>query len=151
MNAGRWVQAGLALFAVVETALGLWTSVLPRRFYDLVPGVDMLPYNEHLLRDYGGMNLALALVFWVALAHSSEVWWARTAFGAYLLFAVPHLAYHMAHLDGLNRSELLFTVISLPLAVLIPALLLALTWVAPATTRSNGSRSTRSALSCRPG
>lgn len=130
MNAGRWMQAGLALFAVVETALGLWTSVLPRTFYDFVPGVDMLPYNEHLLRDYGGMNLALALVFWVALARSRELWIARTAFGAYLLFAVPHLAYHMGHLDGLDTGELLFTVISLWLAVLIPALLLVLTRVA---------------------
>jgi hypothetical protein len=130
MNAASWVRAGLALFAVVETALGLWTSVLPRIFYDVVPGVDMLPYNEHLLVDYGGMNLALALVFWVALARPRQVWMAETAFGAYLLFAVPHLAYHLGHLDGLDTGELLFTVISLSLSVLVPALLLVLARVA---------------------
>jgi hypothetical protein len=127
VTGGRGVRAGLALFAVVETALGLWTSVLPRSFYDVVPGVDMLPYNEHLLRDYGFMNLALALVFWVALAHSREMWMTRTAFGAYLLFAVPHFAYHVSHLDGLDTGELLFIVIGLSLSVLIPALLLMVT------------------------
>ncbi|TQM14220.1 hypothetical protein [Pseudonocardia kunmingensis] len=131
MNAGLVVRAGLAAFAVVETALGLWTSVLPRSFYDVVPGVDMQPYNEHLLRDYGFMNLALALVFWVALTRSGEVWMARTAFGALLVFAAPHLAFHMAHLDGLTTGELLYLVISLWLAVLIPVLLIALTRVVP--------------------
>jgi hypothetical protein len=122
----RVVRAGVALLAVVETLVGLWTLLLPRSFYDVVPGVDVLPYNEHLMRDYGAMNLALALVTWVAYVRF-EVWLARLVLAAYLLFAVPHLIYHQTHLEGLTTGEVLFNVIALWLAVLIPALLLVMT------------------------
>jgi hypothetical protein len=120
------VRGGLLLLAVIETVLGLWTVLLPKSFYDVVPGVDALPFNEHLMRDFGAASLGLALVIWVAFFRS-ELWLARLAFGAYLLFAVPHLVYHQTHLEGLSTGDTLFTMISLWLAVLIPASLLALT------------------------
>lgn len=122
----RVVRGGVGFLGVVETVVGLWTLLLPRSFYDFVPGVNVLPFNEHLMKDYGAMNLALALITWVAFVRF-DVLLARLALGAYLIFAVPHLIYHQTHLDGLTTGEALFNVIALWLAVLLPTLLLVLT------------------------
>jgi hypothetical protein len=122
----RVVRVGVGFLGFVQTAVGLWTLLLPRSFYDLVPGVDLLPYNEHLMRDYGAMNLALALVTWVAYVRF-DVLMARLALGAYAVFAVPHLIYHQTHLEGLTPGEVWFVLVTLWVAVLLPAMLLVLT------------------------
>ena len=122
----RVVRVGVAFLGFVETVVGLWTLLLPRSFYDVVPGVDLLPYNEHLMRDYGAMNLALALVTWVAFVRF-DVLMARLALGAYAVFAVPHLVYHQTHLEGLTPGEVWFVLVLLWIAVLLPAMLLVLT------------------------
>lgn len=122
----RLVRGGVGFLGFVETVVGLWTLLLPRSFYDVVPGVNVLPFNEHLMKDYGAMNLALALVTWVAFVRF-DVLMARLALGAYAVFAVPHLIYHQTHLEGLTAGEAWFNVVALWLAVLLPALLLVLT------------------------
>ena len=63
------------------------------------PWVAPLPAcNEHLLRDFGGMNLALAVVLGVAAA-TLDRRLATTALVAYLVFALPHLVFHLNHLE----------------------------------------------------
>jgi nucleoside-diphosphate-sugar epimerase len=65
--------------------------------------VALLPaYNEHLVRDFGGMNLAMAVVFGVA-AVTLDRRLAATALVAYLVFAVPHLAFHAGATGALGR------------------------------------------------
>jgi hypothetical protein len=99
----------LALLALTAVELGLWATFAPRSFFEDFPGggrhwvaIDG-PYNEHLVRDFGGLNLALAFLLVVALVHLTPVL-VRTAAGASLLFAVPHFVHHARHLDVFTSS-----------------------------------------------
>jgi hypothetical protein len=117
------LRAGLWFLTFVELAVGLVATVAPRAFYDHVPWVDLLPpYSEHLMRDYGAMNLSLALVFVVA-ATTMERRMARVALGAYLLFAVPHLVFHVTHLENFTTAAAVGQTTTLAIAVLPVALL----------------------------
>ncbi|MEB3982548.1 hypothetical protein OQ968_14890 [Mycobacterium sp. 663a-19] len=108
-------------------AVGLVATLAPRAFYDHVPWVDLVPpFSEHLMRDYGAMNLSLALVF-VAAAMTMERRMVRIALGAYLLFAVPHLIFHVTHLEGFTTAAVAGQTITLAVAVLLPVALLVLT------------------------
>jgi hypothetical protein len=57
------VRAVLAALGVVQLINGLWALLAPRSFYEEYPfgrgWVELLPaYNEHLMRDVGGLYLA---------------------------------------------------------------------------------------------
>jgi hypothetical protein len=89
------LRAGMWFMTVIELAVGVVATLTPRVFYHHVPWVDLAPpFSEHLMRDYGAMNLALGLVFAVA-AITMDSRMVRTALAAYLLFAVPHLLFHV--------------------------------------------------------
>lgn len=112
MSHPGWLRrVPVAILAVSGLNLGVWIQAAPRSFFDEFPGfghrwVSALgPYNEHLLRDFGGMNLALGLLALVA-----TVWFGRTlvraACGTWFVFAIQHVAFHVAHveaLDGVDR------------------------------------------------
>ena len=122
----------LALLAATAAQLGLWATFAPRSFYEDFPGggrnwvaIDG-PYNEHLVRDFGGLNLALAFVLVVALVHMTPVL-VRTAAIASLLFAVPHFVHHARHLDVFtSSSDKLVNMVLLGLAIAGPVVLLVL-------------------------
>lgn len=120
------LRAGVWFLAFVEIVVGLVATLAPRAFYDYVPWVDLIPpYSEHLMRDYGAMNLSLALVFIVA-AITMEPRMVRVALGAYLLFAIPHLIFHLTHLEHFTTAAAVWQTIVLTVAVLLPAALLIL-------------------------
>lgn len=89
---------------------GLWASVSPRAFYDEFPGLGRTwvaidgPYNEHLIRDYGALNLALAAVIIAALVTLTRSLVA-TAGLAWVVWSVPHLVYHARHREVLDGSD----------------------------------------------
>jgi hypothetical protein len=62
------LRGGLLLLAATPLFGGIWALILPRSFYvDFpLPGSDWVstlgPYNEHLIRDYGALNLALTIL-----------------------------------------------------------------------------------------
>jgi hypothetical protein len=117
--------------ACVELGIGVVATLAPRTFYDYMPWVDMVPpFSEHLMRDYGGMNLALGLVTAVG-ANTMDRRMVRTALAAYLLFAVSHLLFHLTHHDHYRTSQALGEAAALTFAVLLPITLLALTWSGP--------------------
>ena len=61
--------------------------------YDQVLWVDLAPpYADHLMRDYGAMNLAWAVVTMVA-AITIDRLIGRTTLAAYIVFAIPHLVF----------------------------------------------------------
>jgi hypothetical protein len=121
------LRAGLWFLTFVEFAVGLVATLAPWAFYDLVPWVNLMPpYSEHLMRDYGAMNLSLALVFVVA-ATTMELRMVRIALGAYLLFAIPHLIFHVAHLEKFTTAAAVGQTTALTLALLLPVALLILT------------------------
>ncbi|WP_240492051.1 hypothetical protein [Mycobacterium alsense] len=124
---GPTLRAGLWFLTFVEVVVGVVATFFPRSFYDWVPWVDLIPpYSEHLMRDYGAMNLGLALVFAVA-ATTMERRLVRVALGAYLLFAVPHLIFHVTHLENFSTAAAVGQTAILAIAVLLPAALLILT------------------------
>lgn len=121
------LRAGVWFLAFVQVVVGLVATLAPRAFYDYVPWVDLIPpYSEHLMRDYGAMNLSLAFVF-VVTAITMERRMVRVALGAYLLFAVPHLMFHLTHLAHFTMAAAVWQTIVLTVAVLLPVGLLILT------------------------
>ena len=132
-----WLRAGLLLYCGATVLVGVWASGWPRSFYDDFPWpghpwVASLPaYNEHLVRDFGGMNLAVAVVFGVAAA-TLDRRLAATALVAYLVFALPHLVFHLDHLEPFGAVDAAAQVVTLVVAALLPLPLLALLLRAPA-------------------
>src|SRR6266550_9592025 len=107
---GLLARLGLLVLALTNLQLGLWATLVPHSFYNSFPGggrhwvaVDG-PFNEHLVRDFGGYNLALAAVLIVALIVGTRLM-ATTAAVAYLLFAVPHFLYHVFNLQVYGTSD----------------------------------------------
>ena len=117
-------RTGLGLLAAVEWVLGLWTLLFPESFYVHVPTVDLTPpYSEHLLRDFGGATVGLAVVLTAA-----AIWLERrlvvVALLAYLSFSAPHLVFHLTHLRGASGSTASVLVIVLVGSVVLPLALL---------------------------
>jgi hypothetical protein len=121
------LRAGVWFLTFVVVVVGLVATLAPRAFYDYVPWVDLVPpFSEHLMRDYGAMNLSLALVFVVA-AITMERRMVRIALGAYLLFAIPHLIFHVTHLENFTTAAAVWQTLLLTVAALLPLGLLILT------------------------
>jgi hypothetical protein len=120
-----WLRAGLALLTLIETATGTWMLLAPRAFYDDAPTVAMYPpLNEHLMRDLGALNLALAIVL-AASAISIRTATDLPGLVAYLAYALPHLLFHATHLHDMAADAITLTT-SLALLVIAPTVLLTL-------------------------
>ena len=98
--------------------VGIWALVLPREFYESFPGLGFAawasegPFNEHFVRDVGAFYLALLGAGVVAALQRRAD--ASVAVGvAWLVFSIPHLTYHLGHLDHLP----LLDVIAQPIAL----------------------------------
>jgi len=124
------VRVLLALLAISSLALGVYAAQ-PHGFYDSFPsGRGWVaadgPFNEHLLRDFGGLNLALGFLLAVAAVNGGRTL-ARTAAVSTLLFAVPHLTYHLFHLDVYDTADAVGNATTLSVAVVVPIAVLVLT------------------------
>jgi hypothetical protein len=111
------VKLLLAWFAFLGLTVGGWQLLAPASFYADFPGLGHRwvspdgPYNEHLLRDVGQGNLALAVVALVALL-TGGIWLARATGLAAVAANLPHQLYHQTHLNILptGTDQLLQTV-----------------------------------------
>ena len=121
----------LWLLTVPNVLTGVWALGWPRSFYDDFPGgghawVAALPaYNEHLVRDVGSLSLSLAVVT-AAAAVTLGPRLVVVAALALLVWSVPHLAFHLGHLEGLATDDQVGQVVALSLGVAGPLLLLGL-------------------------
>ena len=126
----RLRQVALIVIACSTGLVGLWATAAPKSFYEDFPGSGRVwvavdgPYNEHLVRDVGSLNLALAFVAVLALITGSTLL-ARAAGGAALIYGVPHLLYHATHLDPYDTDDQVALVVSLSIAVLAGVLAVA--------------------------
>jgi AhpD family alkylhydroperoxidase len=141
MSRTRLRPALLLSLAIPTAATGAWALVAPASWHGDFPGFgrDWLPvfgaYNEHLARDFGGALLALsALLAWPALAPRATL--QRVAPAAFLLFAAPHLAFHVAHAGKLPAGDDVVNLGLLTLSVAIPVALLLLPQEAPLRPRA---------------
>ena len=102
---GRWSLVAIAVFMIPA---GLQAAFAPRSFFDDFPlgrgwiSAGDAAYDEHLVRDVGGLFLALIVVtLWSA--------WRREAMAAvaiaWLVQGVLHLGYHVGHLEGLGGAD----------------------------------------------
>lgn len=122
------LRVGIWFLALVDIAVGVVATLAPRAFYDHVPWVSLAPpYAEHLMRDYGAMNLALALVTLVA-AITMDRLLVRTALAAYVVFAIPHLLFHVTHHQHYATTAAVGETTALAIAALLPLALLTLTF-----------------------
>jgi hypothetical protein len=103
-------SGGLVVLGLVGLQVGLWATLAPRSLYDDFPGGGRAwvaadgPYNEHLVRDFGALNLALTAVVTVALVTGTPAV-IRAAALAWLVYSVPHLVYHARHLEVYDTSD----------------------------------------------
>lgn len=120
------LRIGLAFLALIELVLGFWTAFFPESFYNDVPTVDLTPpFSEHLLRDFGGATLGLAIVLGAA-AIFLEFRLVVAAVVAYLAFAVPHFIFHLGHLHGATTVEAAVLTGLLAASVVLPVVLIGL-------------------------
>jgi hypothetical protein len=100
----------LGVLTVSATTVGAWAAFTPRSFYDDFPGLGQIwvavdgPYNEHLVRDVGALNLALAAVTVCALLTLSRPTILASTLG-WLAYGVPHVIYHARHLGVFDGAE----------------------------------------------
>jgi hypothetical protein len=103
-------RIGLAYFALLNLLLGAYASIAPRYYFEHFPGAGRAwvaldgPYNEHLMRDYGALNLALGVVAACALVFMTRQL-IITAALAEIVYAVPHVIYHLAHRSRLGDTS----------------------------------------------
>jgi hypothetical protein len=104
------LRIGLAVLAIPSLVIGIWAGFFPRSFYEDFPGLGRMwvapdgPYNEHLVRDVGELNLALVVVTVAALIWLTPVL-VRAVLGAWLVYSVPHLVYHLRHMSPFGTDD----------------------------------------------
>jgi hypothetical protein len=129
MNYRRWTRIALGYLSLLSLEIGLWAQFAPRSFYDHFPGLGRTwikvdgPYNEHLVRDVGGLNLGLAAVLIIAMITLSRTT-IIAASAASLLYGVPHLVYHIANTDDLETSDVATSIGGLVLFAVLPIALI---------------------------
>jgi hypothetical protein len=119
----------LAMLAISAAVVGVWAALYPVSFYDdfPLPGrrwVSTLgPYSEHLIRDVGGLYLAM-LVVSVYVVRRPSATGMRMAGGAWLIFNAEHFLWHMLHLEMFPMVDKIGNAVSLGGVLILSILLL---------------------------
>ncbi len=102
-------RLGLAYFAAQGFLFGVYALLAPEHFFEHFPGAGHAwldldgPYNEHLVRDFGALNLALGAVAICALVFATRQLMIAAAV-AELVYAIPHITYHIATHSRIGES-----------------------------------------------
>jgi hypothetical protein len=124
-----WLRSGLLFLAATPLIGGLWALLFPRGFYDdfPLPGSDWVstlgPYNEHLVRDYGALNLAMAVLL-LAAGFCLERRLVQVALATWLVFEVPHFVFHLGQTHHFSPGSNLWQLGGLAFLFLLPLALL---------------------------
>lgn len=126
----------VGLLALTGLVLGVWAAFDPHGFFADFPGGGRHwvsadgPYNEHLVRDFGSLNLGLAAVALVALWRPVRELCIAVGL-ANIVYQAPHLVYHLRHLDLYDTADKIGNVASLGAGLVLPVVLVALVLAAP--------------------
>jgi hypothetical protein len=100
----------LLALGVPQGLIGLWALAAPRSFYDDFPvGTDgwvnaLGPYDGHLATDVGALFVALGfLLCFAAVSLRRET--VVVAAIAWLIFAFPHLLWHILNLEPYGTAD----------------------------------------------
>ena len=124
-------RATLIPLGAIQLVNGIWATLAPRSFYDDFPlgiggWVSALPeYNEHLMRDVGGLFLATGFIL-LAASVRLERRLVVIALVSYLLFSIPHAIFHFFNLEPYGTGDAIGNVVALAATVLLPLGLLVL-------------------------
>ena len=125
----RVQQVAAGALTLSAAFVGIWALFAPRSFYDdfPLPGHDWVnlagAYDEHLVRDVGGLYLALGVMTaWAALRPQVDLF--RVVGIAWEVFSIPHLIFHLGHLDELDTADQIGQSASLGATVVLAALLI---------------------------
>lgn len=148
MSLQTTIRIALGYLALASISIGVWALLAPKSFFDDYPGLGRVwvgvdgPYNEHLVRDVGALNLALSVVLvaaGVTLLRPLVV----TAAIACLVWGVPHVVYHIFNAGELDAGDAAASIVGLALFAVLPIVLIfvagALDDGAPDATSGDGS------------
>jgi hypothetical protein len=113
-----WLRAGLLAYCGVTALVGVWAAGWPRGFY------QDFPWPGHS---------------WVALL---------PAYNEHLVRDVPHLVFHLNHLEPFGTVDAVAQVVTLTVAAVLPVPLLGLVHRAHAATRQFVQATAQSSTSC---
>ena len=124
-------RATLISLGAIQFVNGIWATLAPTSFYEDFPlgiggWVSALPaYNEHLMRDVGGLFLATGFILLIA-AVRLERRLVVLALVSYLLFSIPHAIFHFFNLEPYGTGDAIANAVTLAATVLLPLGLLVL-------------------------
>jgi hypothetical protein len=129
MSGRAAIRAVFGILVVSGLLVGCWAAFAPHSFFVSFPGGGHAwaatdgPYNEHLVRDVGGLNLAL-----VAVSACAFVWLTRplaiAAALAWVVYSVPHFAYHAANTQAVTSGDRVPELVSLAIPIVLGVALL---------------------------
>lgn len=112
------MRIALGYLALVSAQIGFWALLAPRSFFDGFPGLGRMwvgvdgPFNEHLVRDVGALNLALfVLLVYAMVRFTREL--VVVAAAASLAWGVPHLLYHLFNAGDLGAVDAVASLVGL--------------------------------------
>lgn len=118
----------LILLVISAGGLGVWAGFFPASFYADFPGAGRHwvsadgPFNEHLVRDVGDANMALAVVALGALLRPIREL-VLTAAVAFIVANLPHLVYHVRHAEIYDTADKIGSIGGIALFVIVPLVL----------------------------
>ena len=125
----RIMRIGLVVLGFPSLVICVWAAFFPRSFYDDFPGFGRMwvapdgPYNEHLVRDVGELNLALVVVTAVAAIALTPIL-VRAVLAGWLVYSVPHLVYHLRNMEPFATDDQVSIGASLALVPILAVVLL---------------------------
>jgi AhpD family alkylhydroperoxidase len=143
-----WIAALLVALGAPQALIGLWALLAPRGFYDdFGPGGGWVSalgaYDEHLVRDVGGLFIGLGVLMVVAAVRGRRSL-TFTAVAVWLIFAVPHAIYHALNLGPYTTPDAIANAATLGWTVLAPIIVLVMlrapTAARPAAPAADGAR-----------
>jgi hypothetical protein len=125
----REVRAGLIGLAAPVLAVGGWALIAPHSWYRDFPissahWISSLgAYQEHLVRDFGSLYLALGLLLAFAAVVLDRLL-VTAVLGASLVFQVPHLVFHISNTEPFSTGSNAVNLATLGAGVLLTMMLL---------------------------
>lgn len=124
----RGVRGWTIALGLGALSQGVWAYFSPRSFYEDFPleGVGWVsslgPFNDHLTTDVGAalLGMAVAAVFVGRAGSASAI---RAVAGAFAVFGVAHLAFHLGELAPFSVGSAAAQLISLSAVVVLPVAL----------------------------
>jgi alkylhydroperoxidase family enzyme len=121
----------LLALGIPQGAIGLWALLAPRSFFDDFPAgtdgwVNVLgPFDEHLVSDVGALfvGLGFLLCFAAVTLRRGTV---LAAAVTWLIFSIPHLAWHVFELEPYGTADAIANTVTLAWTVIGGVLVLAL-------------------------